>query len=113
MIVRVTMVMPMLVLMVVVPMTMVVVRMVMSVFVSVVPLSLLRVGPLHRTAVHEHPEADARKAAAARPAAFDRHSRKTEPCDRLRDHVERHSQVQAGAEEHVSREPARAVEVVV
>src|SRR6185436_1521102 len=71
---------------VMVPMVMsVLVSVLMSVFLSVfmLPLSLLRVGPLHRTPIHENPEAGSGEATAHRLAALDRHSGKVETGDRL------------------------------
>lgn len=78
-----------------------------------VPLGLVGIGSFDRTPVEEDAEAGAGEAAAHGFAALHRHPRKTEPSDRVRDHVEGHAKVQAGPEEHVSREAARAVEVVV
>ena len=71
-----------------------------------VPLSLVRIGSLDRTAVEEHAEAGAGEAAAHGFAALHRYPGKMEPSDRVRDHVEGHAEIQAGPEEHVAREAA-------
>src|SRR5688500_3612150 len=78
-----------------------------------VPLDLVGIGSLDRAAVAKHAETGAGEAAAHGFAALHRHPRKTEPRDRARDHAGRPAQIQAVPEEHVSREAARTVEVIV
>jgi len=73
---------------------------------------LLRIGPLERAAVEQHPEAGAGEAAAGRAAALDPDACQAEAGDRLRDHLERHPEVETGTEEHVPGDAARAVEMV-
>ncbi len=90
----------------------VVVRVVVRVIVIVpvpvpgLPCCLLRVRPLDRFAVEQHAEAGAGEAAAARLARLDRDPGETEPGHRVLEHLERHAEVQAGAEEHVAGEAA-------
>src|SRR5262249_36163165 len=73
---------------------------------------LFRVRSLERAAVQEHAEAGAGEAAAPRLARLHSDAWQPEPGDRIRHHVERHAEVEAGAEEHIASDAARAVEMI-
>src|SRR4029077_20456923 len=73
----------------------------------------LRVRPLDRPAVFEDAEAGPHEAAARGFAALDGDVRKAEPGDDVSEGFDRHSEVEAGAEEHVASDAAAAIQVVV
>ena len=73
---------------------------------------LLRVRSFDGTALHQDAESSSHEAATGGLAAFYRYSWEAQTGHRFREHLERHSQVQAGAEKHVAGDAAAAVQVV-
>jgi hypothetical protein len=85
-------------------------------FVVVVVLMrprLFRVRPLERPAVLKNPEAGPLEAAARGFADLDRDPGEAEPGHDVGEDLDRHAEVQTGAEEHVAGDAAAAIQVVV
>jgi flagellar biosynthesis/type III secretory pathway M-ring protein FliF/YscJ len=105
-------VMSVIVVMIMIVMVVVIVMMVLVIVMMLVP-RLFRVRPLERPAVLEDTEAGPLEAAARGLADLDRDSGEAEPGDDVGEDLDRHAEVQTGAEEHVSRDAAAAIQVIV
>lgn len=97
------------------PVIMIVVVMVMIVIVVMVMMmpGFFRVGALHGTAFRKHAETGSGHAAPGGFPALDRNAGQAEPGHGFGKDFQGQSQVQAGAQEHVSGDAAAAIQVVV
>src|SRR6185369_2795758 len=74
---------------------------------------LVGVRPFDRPAAFEDPETGAGHAAPQRLAALDGNAGQTEPGDGFSEQIERHAEIETGAEKHVAGKAARAIKMVV
>ncbi len=77
-----------------------------------VGVALLGVGALDRPAFQGDAKAGAHEAAAHRPPALHSHVREPQTGHGVLEHLDRHAEVEAGAQEHVPGNAARTIQMV-
>jgi hypothetical protein len=72
----------------------------------------LRIQPFNRPTADQNTEPSTNDSAPNRLTTLDTDLRQTEAVNRIAHHFEWHAEIEAGTQKHISRDPARAIEVV-